>query len=73
VKERWHVLEGVPFFKREKHAWVIISCFALDNYLWLRKYGDGATYEPSEWVLSNSTTSISAPRELVSAAVWAEY
>ena len=33
LKERWHVLEGVPFFKREKQAWIIISCFAMDNYL----------------------------------------
>jgi len=70
LKERWHVLEGVPFFKREKQAWIIISCFAMDNYLWLRKYGEGATYDPSKWVLINSTTPVSALRELVSAAVW---
>ena len=70
LKERWHILQGVPFFRREKQAWVIISCFAMDNYLWLRKYGDGSTYAPSEWVVMNTTTSTSALRELVSAAVW---
>ncbi|TVT98908.1 hypothetical protein EJB05_55721 [Eragrostis curvula] len=70
LKERWHILEGVPFFKREKQARMIISCCAMDNYLWLCKYGDGATYDPSEWVLMNTTTNTSTLRELVSAAVW---
>ena len=70
LKERWHILEGVPFFRREKQAWIIISCFAMENYLWLRQYGDGSTYNPSEWVAMNTTTSTSALRELVFAAVW---
>ncbi|TVU12270.1 hypothetical protein EJB05_45905, partial [Eragrostis curvula] len=65
-----HNCLGVPFFKREKQARMIISCFAMDNYLWLRKYRDGATYDPSEWVLMNTTTNTSTLRELVSAAVW---
>jgi len=63
-------MEGVPFFSREKEVWVIISYFAMDNYLWLRKYGDGSMYDPSEWVAMNTTTSTSALRELVFAAVW---
>ncbi|TVU35423.1 hypothetical protein EJB05_10371, partial [Eragrostis curvula] len=62
--QRWHILEGVPFFKREKQARMIISCCAMDNYLWLCKYGDGATYDPSEWVLMNTTTNTSTLREL---------
>jgi len=70
LKERWHILEGVPFFRKEKQAWVIISCFALNNYLWLRKCGDGSTYDPSEWVAMNTTTNTSVLRELVSLAVW---
>ena len=70
LKERWHILEGVPFFRREKQAWIIISCFAMENYLWLRQYGDGSTYDPSEWVAMNTTTNTSELRELVSAAVW---
>jgi len=69
LKERWHILEGVPFFRREKQAWVIISCFAIDNYLWLCKYGDGSTYDPSDWVAMNSTINISVLRELVSIGV----
>ncbi|XP_039825450.1 putative nuclease HARBI1 [Panicum virgatum] len=70
LKERWHILEGVPFFRREKQAWIIISCFAMENYLWLRQYGDDSTYNPSEWVAMNTTTDTSELRELVSAAVW---
>ena len=70
LKERWHILEGVPFFRREKQAWIVISCFAMENYLWLRQYGDGSTYDPSEWVAMNTTTNTSELRELVSAAVW---
>ncbi|XP_039782143.1 putative nuclease HARBI1 isoform X1 [Panicum virgatum] len=70
LKERWHILEGVPFFRREKQAWIIISCFAMENYLWLRQYGDGSTYDPSEWVAMNTATNTSELRELVSAAVW---
>ena len=70
LKERWHILEGVPFSRREKQAWIIISCFTMENYLWLRQYGDGSTYDPSEWVAMNTTTDTSELRELVSAAVW---
>ena len=28
----------------------------MENYLWLRQYGDGSTYDPSEWVAMNTTT-----------------
>jgi hypothetical protein len=49
VKERWHILEKVPYFKREKQAMIIISCFAMANYLGLRKHGaDPPTYLLSE-------------------------
>ena len=57
LKERWHILERVPFFLRKKQAMIIISCFAMDNYLWLRKYGHNApSYDLSEWVILNSGT-----------------
>ena len=51
LKERWHILERVPYFPRKKQAMIIISCFAMDNYLWLHKYGYNApSYELLEWV-----------------------
>ena len=28
LKERWHILNGVPYYKRKKQAMIIISCFA---------------------------------------------
>ena len=42
----------------------------MENYLWLRQYVDGSTYNPSEWVAMNTTTDTPELRELVSAAVW---
>jgi hypothetical protein len=46
------------------------TCFAMDNYLWLRTHGDGGMYDLSEWVVMNTTTNTSTLRELVSIAVW---
>ena len=49
LKERCQILNGVPYCKRMKQAMIIISCFALDNYLWMRKYGsDPPSYELPE-------------------------
>ena len=71
LKQRWHIVERVPYFARKKQAMIIISCFAMDNYLWLRKYGHNApSYELSEWVVLNSGTQTTAVRELISAVVW---
>jgi L-fucose mutarotase/ribose pyranase (RbsD/FucU family) len=33
LEERWHILNKIPFYKRVKQNWVLISCFAMDNYL----------------------------------------
>ena len=41
-----------------------------NGQLFVAAYGDGSMYDPSEWVAMNTTTSTSALRELVSAAVW---
>ena len=50
---------------------IIISCFVMDNYLWLRKYGHNAlSYELSELVVLNSGTRTAAVRELISTVVW---
>lgn len=70
MKECWKIWKGVPFFRREKQARIIIDCFALDNYLWLLEHGDGATYDVSDWVFMNTNTSTTSLKELVSAAVW---
>ena len=67
LKERWQILDGVPYCKWMKQAMIIISCFALDNYLWMRKYGaDPPSYELLEWVELNRGTPISGVRELIS-------
>ena len=54
-----------------KQAMIIISCFALDNFLWMRKYGaDPPSYEVPEWVHLNLGTPIFGLRELIAMAVW---
>ena len=71
LKERWHILKGVPYCKRKKQAMIIILCFALENYLWMLKYGaDPPSYELPEWVELNRGTQTSAVRELISMVVW---
>lgn len=70
LKERWHVLDGVPFYPRTKQAQIIIACFALENYLWVRTHGPGATYGLSDWVTMHTGTSTSSLREWVATAVW---
>jgi len=71
LKERWQILDGVPYCSRMKQAMIIISCFALDNFLWMRKYGaDPPSYEVPQWVHLNLDTPISGLRELISTAVW---
>jgi len=71
LKERWQILDGVPYCSRMKQAMIIISCFALDNYLWMRKYDvDPPSYELPEWVELNRGTPISGVRELISMVLW---
>ena len=48
LKNRWQILDGVPYCHRTKQKMIIISCFALHNYLFIREHGLGsATYPPS--------------------------
>ena len=71
LKERWQILDRVSYCSRMKQAMIIISCFALDNFLWMRKYGvDPPSYEVPEWVDLNLGTPISGLRELISTVVW---
>ena len=71
LKERWQILDGVSYCCRMKQAMIIISCFALDNFLWMRKYGaHPPLYEVPQWVYLNLGTPISGLRELISTAVW---
>ena len=71
LKECRHILGEVSYCSRMKQAMIIISCFALDNFLWMRKYGaDPPDNELSEWVDLNLGTPISGLRELISTAVW---
>ena len=71
LKEHWQILNGVPYCKRMKQSMIINSCFALENYLWMLKYGaDPPSYELSEWVELNRGTQTSIVRELISMIVW---
>jgi hypothetical protein len=36
LKVRWHILDGVLYFHREKQKMIIMSCFAMHNYLYIR-------------------------------------
>ena len=33
LKNRWQILDGVPYYHWTKQKMIIISCFALHNYL----------------------------------------
>ncbi|TVU51316.1 hypothetical protein EJB05_02732, partial [Eragrostis curvula] len=37
AKNRWQILDGVPFYKRETQSNIIVACCALHNYLVERK------------------------------------
>jgi hypothetical protein len=64
LKEKWHILDGVPFMPQRKQAIMIIACFAMDNFLWLRHFGLGETYPLSPLVDLHKGMSTSALREL---------
>jgi hypothetical protein len=74
--EIWDSQSPVAYFGRgsllrEEKASVIISCFAMENYLWMRKHGDGSpTYSLSEWVHLNAVNSTAAVREYISVYLW---
>jgi hypothetical protein len=34
LKSRWHILQGVPYYAREKHTKILIAYFALHNFCW---------------------------------------
>jgi hypothetical protein len=71
LKERWQILEKVPYCAREKQAWIIVSCFALDNFLWRRTHGQHPpTYPMSDWVEANRGTTINVLREWISTVMW---
>ena len=42
LKGRWHILDGVPYCHREKQKMIIMSCFAMHNFLWIREHGVGS-------------------------------
>ena len=51
LKNRWQILDGVPYCHRTKQKMIIMSCFALHNYLFIREHGFGSpTYPSSPWV-----------------------
>lgn len=70
LEERWHILDMVPYFRREKQAKIIISCFAMDNYLWKRDHPAAPPYTPSEWVSVNRDNDIKEVREWIATMVW---
>jgi hypothetical protein len=72
LMERWHILEKVPFFRREKQAQIIISCFALDSYLWLRSHVVPPPYRLSKWMDLNSDIDTAVVREWIATVLWTQ-
>jgi len=67
LKNRWQILDGVPYYHRTKQKMIIMSCFVLHNYLLIREHGFGSpTYPPSPWVQLNASNSMSVVREFIS-------
>jgi hypothetical protein len=64
-------LEGVPYCEREKQSMMIISCFAMNNFLWMHEHGVGSRMYPlSSWVHLNANNSMTTMREFISLALW---
>jgi hypothetical protein len=70
LKEKWHILDGIPLMEARKQATMIISCFAMDNFLWRRHFGKGDRYPMSPLVDLNKDLSPSALRELTATMMY---
>ena len=70
LKGQWHILDGVPYCHRDKQKMIIMSCFALHNFLRNRAIGVGSpTYPPSDWVQINANSTMSLVKEYISVAL----
>ena len=70
LKAHWHILHGVQFCHREEQKMIIMSYFAMHNFLRNCEIGVGSpTYPPSDWVQINANTTMSAVREYISVAL----
>ena len=68
---QWQILDGISYCHRTKQKMIIMSCFALHNYLFIREHGFGSpTYPPSLWVQLNASNSMTAMREFISLELW---
>jgi len=73
LKGHWQILDGVPYYHREKQKMIIMSCFAMHIFLWIREHGVGSpTYPLSGWVQLNANNTMTAMREYISLALWGE-
>ena len=73
LKGHWQILDGVPYYEREKQKMIIISCFAMDNFLWMCEHAVGLpAYPLSSWVHLNANNSMTAMREFISLALLEE-
>ena len=73
LKGRWQILDGVPYFHRTKQKIIIMSCFALHNYLFIREHGFGSPIYPlSPWVQLNASNSMTVMREFISLGLWGQ-
>ena len=74
LKNRWQILDGIPYCHLTKQKMIIIFCFALHNYLFSREHGLGSsTYPPSPWVQLNASNSMSVVREFISLGLWGQW
>jgi hypothetical protein len=56
-------LNKVSYFTRDKQAKIIISCFAMDNFMWMIDHRPPPPMYPmSEWILLSSDSNISEVR-----------
>lgn len=73
VKNKWQILEGVPFYEREKQVKMIIACFALHNFLLDREQASAADMDMlpnadsnmSAWVAANTTANMESVRNWI--------
>jgi len=73
LKGQWQVFDRVPYCHRTKQKMIIMSCFALHNYLFIREHGFGSpTYPLSPWVQLNASNSMTVMREFISLGLWGQ-
>ena len=79
LKARWHILDGVPKYVRDKQVKVVVACFARHNFVEGENEGRAAArnihrpvdYNLSAWAASIESDDIARVRDWIAMELWA--